>query len=382
MRKNRLDFAGLSINAITKSPPMWYYFMENNVNHIPEHHQLRKTCDEPSCIIHHVLCSKKWSKQTDKGGHDVQFTDGDRELIQKRLLESMEGSELKSDPNPFMKSPCREWMKFCNHGYGTISYNRRTFGTHVIAYLCQTKTNVIPSGMVVRHLCGNPKCLRYDHLRLGTYSENANDSKIHGTAKVGVNHSLSSIKDEKIILEIYNSKGTMTTQQRADKYDITNDDVVYKIDSGASYNSITNHVKIPKQKKKSPIIKSDFEKIRELIRIKQMTYPAHRLSYIGFHNQLPQNIKGLVVRHKCKLKTCVNPDHLEIGTPKQNAADRQRDGTQKTTNAKITQEIADRIRESTGIGTKRQRAEQFGVTKGIISNIDNNRTWKQQKTIP
>lgn len=66
IRKSGGDFGGMSINTFIYSPHMWYYFMENNANHVPEYHQLRKTCDEPSCISHYVLCSKKWSKQTNR----------------------------------------------------------------------------------------------------------------------------------------------------------------------------------------------------------------------------------------------------------------------------------------------------------------------------
>lgn len=46
---------------------------------------------------------------------------------------------------------------------------------------------------------------------------------------------------------------------------------------------------------------------------------AHRFSW-ELHNgsKVPS---GLVVRHKCDNKMCVNPDHLEIGTQKDNIAD-------------------------------------------------------------
>jgi hypothetical protein len=36
----------------------------------------------------------------------------------------------------------------------------------------------------------------------------------------------------------------------------------------------------------------------------------------------------LHVLHGCKCKECVNPFHLYYGTPKENARDRKRDGTQ------------------------------------------------------
>lgn len=46
------------------------------------------------------------------------------------------------------------------------------------------------------------------------------------------------------------------------------------------------------------------------------TYGAHRFSYRFHHGEIPE---GMVIRHRCDNKICTNPDHLEIGTPRQNA---------------------------------------------------------------
>jgi hypothetical protein len=45
---------------------------------------------------------------------------------------------------------------------------------------------------------------------------------------------------------------------------------------------------------------------------------AHRFIYGVVIGPIPD---GLVVRHKCDVSLCVNPDHLEVGTPKDNAQD-------------------------------------------------------------
>tara|TARA_R110000868_G_scaffold295864_1_gene556149 strand:+ start:9 stop:389 length:381 start_codon:yes stop_codon:yes gene_type:complete len=51
---------------------------------------------------------------------------------------------------------------------------------------------------------------------------------------------------------------------------------------------------------------------------------AHRVAVKLDGRKLPDD---LCVRHICKTKSCVNPEHLQVGTLKENQADRHRDGT-------------------------------------------------------
>lgn len=45
------------------------------------------------------------------------------------------------------------------------------------------------------------------------------------------------------------------------------------------------------------------------------TYIAHRISYEEFIGPIP---KGLVIDHKCRMRLCVNPEHMEPVTSRVN----------------------------------------------------------------
>ena len=69
---------------------------------------------------------------------------------------------------------CWEWQgsRFRN-GYGRICVRGKRIGTH--RYVWEVERGAIPPGMCVLHRCDNPRCVRPDHLFLGTNSDNTQD---------------------------------------------------------------------------------------------------------------------------------------------------------------------------------------------------------------
>ncbi len=64
---------------------------------------------------------------------------------------------------------------------------------------------------------------------------------------------------------------------------------------------------------------------------KQKRYSAHRASYSEFIGPIPSK---LLVLHKCDNRRCINPEHLFIGTAKENTLDMVKKGRNRWTQLK------------------------------------------------
>lgn len=101
---------------------------------------------------------------------------------------------------------------------------------------------------------------------------------------------------------------------------------------------------------------------------------AHRFCYAVFHGPVAEDH---VVRHKCDNRRCVNPTHLETGTPQDNVRDRVLRGRSargsKNGRAKLTEEQALEILRSDD--SHAAVARRYGVDPNIVAKIRRGRLW-------
>lgn len=114
---------------------------------------------------------------------------------------------------------------------------------------------------------------------------------------------------------------------------------------------------------------------------------AHRFAYCVAVGLTLKEIEDLVIRHRCDNPSCINPTHLETGTPMDNVMDRVARGRSASGecngHAKLTVE---QVEEITSIYIPRHPefggaalARRFGVNQTTISKIIIGKRWKLKK---
>jgi hypothetical protein len=98
---------------------------------------------------------------------------------------------------------------------------------------------------------------------------------------------------------------------------------------------------------------------------------AHRLAYEQHIGPIPN---GMCVLHRCDVKLCVNPDHLFLGSRRDNAQDMAVKGRCPDVRLTVKQVRAIRRRCEEGDAFT-HIADDFGVTDVTVRNIDVRRTW-------
>lgn len=107
------------------------------------------------------------------------------------------------------------------------------------------------------------------------------------------------------------------------------------------------------------------------------THLAHRVAWACANGPIPA---GLLICHRCDVPSCINPDHLFLGTNAANMADmvaKERQAAKSgelNGNAKLSASQAAEIRAATG--TLTDVAARFGISKSMVSLIRRGEAWK------
>jgi len=103
-------------------------------------------------------------------------------------------------------------------------------------------------------------------------------------------------------------------------------------------------------------------------------YYAHRLAYALFHGKWPGR---LYVCHSCDNVSCVNPEHLFLGTQKDNLQDMAAKGRstrgERHPQAKLTADDVRAIRSSEY--SEQTLADKYSVTRSNIKLIIQKKRW-------
>jgi len=280
---------------------------------------------------------------------------------------------------------CMIWDGFITEsGYGRIQFKGRMVFTHRLSYMAKIREENIPkeiNGEVanVMHLCGNSRCVNPSHLELGTVYENAQHKIEHGTHQRGETSKRATISEETAqkILDSKRKKGDHdyeSQSQRAKRFGTT-PSIVKNIDArqtwghltDSRYNTQSVRDKINQRNRINHKLQKGIILTDEQYEKAGMSLEKKRSCEI---KNKRQRADGEVVMHKCNNKVCVNPDHLEFGTPKENSVYAVLSGSKS---CKLSPEIVKEIRSSSLSCV--ELSDKFNVSADTIRSARNGKTW-------
>lgn len=104
-------------------------------------------------------------------------------------------------------------------------------------------------------------------------------------------------------------------------------------------------------------------------------HPSNRIAWALSRGQIPD---GMVVCHKCDNPSCCNPDHLFLGTPKENNDDKvskkrhcfgERNGFSRLTEADVSEIKSQKPQGRAAHGLRKRLASKYGVSAATITDV-------------
>lgn len=250
--------------------------------------------------------------------------------------------ERRSTPEP--NSGCWLWDGSLGAaGYGTLGVGRRKSSAHRVSY--SAFKGEIPNDKIVLHRCDTKSCVNPQHLVLGTHSDNARDRASRGRPD-------STTEEQRHAWGVEGAaRGSwglgLGLKERLDRLSVFEPNTGCQIWFGTVTKS-TGYGELKIEGKKTT---------------------AHRASWIAHNGEIPI---GMVVMHKCDIRTCINPDHLALGSRKENSVDmaRKRRGYFNKITRDQRREMSQRAQQTLGPdGLKARGAARSYKTPEQFSDI-------------
>lgn len=164
---------------------------------------------------------------------------------------------------------CWVWKGTLLRGYGVLNlFNKKyaintSIRAHRYSYILYK--GQIPKDLIIRHLCHNKKCVNPNHLKAGTYLDNAEDSSKAGHYIKGEIHHRAKLTENKVKI-IANS--SLSNRELAKKYGVTHS-AIGSIKRGKIWKHLKMERKINNKpegttKEEQKFIKKDNRSIRKI----------------------------------------------------------------------------------------------------------------------
>lgn len=404
-----------------KKPILYIRYEKKRYNYCPKRLSYQKKFNGESVsrvqIIFQSICNKNDCINPEHLIIINRKEEWDPQIAKKKL----EKNGKRLDPTDGQEIGCLIWSKCLDsQGYGCVSLFGKVNKVHVFSILSKLNLQSLPKGLVTRHLCKNKACFEQEHLTLGTYQDNSDDTITDLTRKQGNSSATATITEDiakaiKLSRKPFNDPDYMTQSKRALIFNVSRG-IVANIDAGLCWKWLPAPKDIEKRKSPSNKIKNTFDKDnlsleiynilhkRILKKTIEVNAPKNFISNcLIWQGQINSNSYGVIkyggivfrihiiichissnykkkndnqiVRHLCGNKRCVQLDHLAYGSYSENRIDEIT--LNKKTNCKLNINSVKDIREN----LKNRKdinnyADKYQVTHLTIARVLDNKSWK------